>query len=423
MSLYAAADSPVRNWAGGFAWLWGLGAVRDDPSSDAVGFGAGAEATELQRLIGEGRLRGAIVTASTPGPAAGILPARRAVAGRAEFAGGTTVGAELIAVEAAADVRCRSSLGVHAVRSGDVLVLGIDPEASWGRVDAFWAYELIHAHLEELLGRLPRRLPAIGALRLDDTPGTAQHQLEGRAKGDRRQRRRIRRSARRFAAAGAVLNVAVAAEALDGERRVPIERVWPGAIAALREAIEIGGFAPVCHGLLHLDTDALARGEVEFREFASLDAAEAGRRLDVALAWQEEHLGRRPSSFVAPAWSYGEHGVGAAEDRGLITWHRSRPGPLLEGDRLYESLFGALHGLDGLDYSPLQRLAAIGIPPIVAMHGALLDSRLAELKRPGAAPTLLRLFIKRDVRRLIGLAGIRWLATDEFVAALRGAPG
>ncbi len=421
--LYAAADSQVRSWAAGFAWLWGIGAVREDPGADAVGFGSTAEAAELQRLIAEGRLRGAVVAAAEPGPAAGPVPARRAVAGRARFEGGTTVRAELIALEGDEGIRCRSSLGVHAVRRGEMLILGIDPEAAWGRVDAFWAYELIGRHLEDQLGSLPRRLPPIGALRLDDTPGTAQHQLEGRAKGDRRQRRRIRRSARRFAAAGAVLNVAVVAEALDGDRRVPIERVWPGSIAAIRDGIELGGFAPVCHGLLHLDTDVLASGGIEFREFASLDEAEAGRRLDVALAWQQQQLGRRPSSFVAPAWAYGDHGVRAAEDRGLITWHRSRHGPLLDGDRLFESLYGALHGLDGLDYSPLQRLAAVGIPPIVAMHGALLDSRLVELKHPRQAPTLIRLFVKRDVRRLIELDGIRWLATDEFVAALRDGSG
>lgn len=421
--LYAAADSQLRSWAGGFAWLWGLGAVRDDPGPDAVGFGSTGEAAALQRLIAEGRLRGAVVAAAEPGPAAEPVPARRAVAGRARFEGGTTVMADLIGLDSVDGIRCRSSLGVHAVRRGEMLILGIDPEAAWGRIDAFWAYELIHQHLEDQLGELPRRLPPIGALRLDDTPGTAQHQLEGRAKGDRRQRRRIRRSAERFAAADAVLNVAVAAEALDDDRRVPIERVWPGSIAAIRKGIEIGGFAPICHGLLHLDTDVLARGGVEFREFASLDEAEAGRRLDTALAWQQKHLGRRPSSFVAPAWAYGDHGVKAAEDRGLITWHRSRHGPLLEGDRLFESLYGALQGLDGLDYTPLQRLAAVGIPPMVAMHGALLDSRLAELKRPSQAPTLARLFVKRDVRRLIELDGISWLATDEFVAALRAGRG
>jgi hypothetical protein len=417
--LYAASDSSVRGWASGFAWIWGLGPVRTDPDPAAVGFGDVGESAELARLVDEGRLRGAVIAASGAGPAHGVSPARRQVSGRASFDGGTTVRAELLSLEADGEIACRSSLGVHAVRRGAVLVLGIDPDASWGRMDAFWAYELIFAFLEDLLGSKLKRIPAIGALRLDDTPGTAQHQLEGRAKGDRRQRRRIRKTAKHLVDAGAVLNVAVTAEALQGEMRVPIHEVWPGSIQALHDGIRSGGYAPVCHGLLHLDTDVLARGEIEFREFASLDEAEAGRRLDIALAWQEEHLGERPSNFVAPAWSYGEHGVRAAEDRGLITWHRSRHGALLEGDRLFESLFGALQGIDRLDYSPLQRMSAIGIPPTVAMHGALLDSRLGELKKPGEALTLAALFVKRDIRRLIELDGITWLDTNGFVAALR----
>jgi len=423
MSIHARPGSSVREWASGFAWLWGLGPVRDEPDATSVGFGDLEEGTALARLVSEGGLRGAIVAAGAPGPAAGPVPARREAAGRARFEGGTSVLAEGVLLEdvgADVRVRCSSSLGVHAVEGGDVLVLGTDPATSWGRLDTFWAYELVLEHLERLLGPVPRRLPAIGALRLDDTPGTAQHQLEGRDRSDRRQRRRIAATARRFVAADAVLNVAVAAEALDEERRrVPIQDVWPGSIAALREAIESGGYAPVCHGLLHLDTDVLARGEVEFREFGNLSAAEARRRLEIALAWQEEHLGRRPSSFVAPAWTYGEHGVEVAEELGLITWHRARHGPLIEGDRIFETLLGALHGIDRLDYSPLRRLAAIGIPPMVAMHGALLDARLVELKRPRELPSLARLFVKRDVRRLTELSGIRWLSTDDFVAALR----
>jgi hypothetical protein len=219
-----------------------------------------------------------------------------------------------------------------------------------------------------------------------------------------------------------VLNVAVAAEALDTNRRVPLDRVWPRSVRALRAGIESRVFEPVCHGLLHLDTEALDRGEVEFREFASLDAAEAGRRLDLALAWQERHLGR-PTTFVAPAWAYGPAGEEEAAARGLVRWHRARPGPVLQEGRLHETLIGELPGIHELDYSPLQRLAAAGVPPMIAMHGALLDARTVHLA-PRRNPLLFaRLWLKRDVTRIMRLAGIRWVGAEEFVATLRGHAG
>jgi hypothetical protein len=303
-----------------------------------------------------------------------------------------------------------------------VLFVGHDPERDWGRLDAFWAPEAVAAYLERKRGRRLAKLTGVGMLRLDDTPGIALHQLQGRARGDRSQSRRIRRSAAAFADAGAVLNQAVAAEALDGTERVPLDHIWPRSVRELRAGIDRGAFEPVCHGLLHLDTEALARGEVEFREFATLDAAEAGRRLDTALEWQERNL-RRPTTFVAPAWSYGPGGDRAAAERGLVRWYRARPGPLLEDGRLYESLIGELQGISGLDYSPLQRLAAVGVPPIVAMHGALLDSRMVNLS-PRRNPLLLaRLLLKRDVRRLIGLDGIRWVGVAEFVRTLEAHAG
>ena len=73
-----------------------------------------------------------------------------------------------------------------------MLAVAIDPERDWGRLDSFWAYEAISAHLDRMIERPLVRLPPIGCLRLDDTPGTAQHQMEGRAKGDAQQSKRIR---------------------------------------------------------------------------------------------------------------------------------------------------------------------------------------------------------------------------------------
>lgn len=415
-SIYASTQGGARAWADGFAWLWRLGEVHDAPTKDAIGIGLEAEAAKLESLVDSADLAAAVVIAGGAGPATGSLPARRLVSGVAAF-GGSKVQGDFVLFERG-PAAVRSSLGTHAIRRGNLLVVGLDPEHGWGRLDSFWAYEAIHALATELAATPLKRLPAIGALRLDDTPGTAQHQLENRAKSDSRQHRRIRRTAQRLSSAGAVLNVAVAAEAMSDGERVPLEQVWPASVRELRAGIEAGAFETVCHGLLHLDTGALERSEIEFREFATLDAAEAGRRLDLALAWQERHLAR-PSSFVAPAWSYGPFGDEEAAKRGLARWYRARPGPVFDDERLYETLLGALPGLHRLDFSPLQRLADVGIPPIVAMHGALLDSRLENYRRPREAITLLRLFARRDVRRLMDLDGIRWLGATEFMAALR----
>ena len=79
-------------------------------------------------------------------------------------------------------------------------------------------------------------------------------------------------TARLFEKAGAKLNVAVVAAALDEERRVvPLDQVYPRSVAALHDAVEAGAYEPVCHGYLHLDPGSFEAGEVEFREFGTID--------------------------------------------------------------------------------------------------------------------------------------------------------
>lgn len=417
--LYAARGSGAREWARGFAWLWRLGEVSRQPDPAAVGFGLAAEAAELAELVSTGRLAGAIVAVEEAGPARGIIPASRRGAGIARFEGGTSVRGEFTIFEdGAGRAAVRSSIGVHAVEVEGVLMLSHDPATDWGSLAAFWAPEAVSTYLERHLDAPLRRLPPIGALRLDDIPATAQLQLEGRARSDERQARRIARSARAFSSADAVLNVAVVAAALDDERRVvPLHEVYPRSVLELRAAVDSGAYETVCHGYLHLDPEAFEAGEIEFREFGRIGAAEAGSRLDAALAWQRQHLAE-PTTFVAPAWSYGPAADAEGASRGLIRWFRARPGPVLEEGRLYETLIGELPGIHALDYSPLVRLATIGIPPMVAMHGALLDARLGPLRNLRGLPSLARLFVRRDVNRLIGLDGIRWLGVAEFVAEL-----
>ena len=184
----------------------------------------------------------------------------------------------------------------------------------------------------------------------------------------------------------------------------------------------MGAYETILHGLLHLNPEALERGEVEYTEFARLDAAAAGEHLDKALDWQSRELSK-PTVFVAPAWAYGPAADAEGAKRGLVRWYRARPGPLLDEGRFYETLIGELLGLYKLDYSPLVRLAALGIPPVIAMHGALLDGRLASLKANRELFLLARLLIKRDVRRLAELDAIRWVGAGELIEELAAHTG
>ncbi len=373
-ALFAASDPAAARLAKAISWLWRLGPPLPSPQSGAVGIGGRGDESELSRLLGEGRLAGAVVLGAGAGT-------ERAAAGG----------------------------------SGEILRVPADPDEAWGR---FGIHELLEGISDYLLGRLERplvMLPRIGMLRIDDLPGTAQHQLEGRAKSDRRQRRRLRRYVRAFERADAVLNVAVPAQALKGESRVPLNRVWPDSIAALREGAVNGAVEAVCHGLLHLDTAQLERGAIEFREFAHLDEEEAGTRIDTARAWQEKEIG--PSrTFVAPAWAYSEGSIAAAARRGLPIFTRCEAGETYAQGRISETLKGGL-GIEGLNYSPLTRMAAAGLPPTMVLHGTLIDVRTGSVGL-GEPVTALRLLWRRDLSRLPSVKGVRWLAASDYAEVL-----
>jgi peptidoglycan/xylan/chitin deacetylase (PgdA/CDA1 family) len=311
----------------------------------------------------------------------------------------------------------RSSLGVHAVRDGGALLVGADPEAAWTRLRWFWCLRPLAEFLAQALERPLVLLPPVGCVRLDDFPGTAQHQAEGTDKPDRRQQRRAERMRRAYASAGARLNLAVAARALDDGEPVPLERAWPRSVAAVADGVRAGAFEPVCHGWLHLDPQELEQGRIEFREFARLDEPEAGRRLDEALAWQTDVLGRRPPTFVAPAWGYSPGALAAAAARELPAWLPASLGPMLSGGNLHESFDGALRDLYRLDYAPFAALAAYGAPPTPVLHGGLFDHRAYPL-RPREAPTLARLAIRRDILRLPRTPGVRWIGAGELFGLL-----
>jgi hypothetical protein len=412
--LFVRTESPAASAASGLAWLWRLGPLLDEPASDAVAVGAVEEEAELRPLLETGRARGLVLFAPEPGPAGGRVPGRRRADGVAGFGRGQRV-AGTFTVFDDGEPAVRSSLGTHAVRDGRTLLLAANPTTAWSELRGFWCLGALAPFLAEVLGRPLPMLPPVGCVRLDDVPGTAQHQAEGTDHPDGRQYRRVRAMRRAYEAAGARLNVAVATRGLAGEEQVPLERVWPRAVGALADGVRAGVFEPVCHGYLHLDPDALAGGRVEFREFGALDREEAGRRLAAAVEWQEEVLGARPMTFVAPAWAYSEGALAAAAAAGLPAWQPPRPGPLLEDGTVRETVRSALRGLHGLDYGPFATPAAHGLPPTAVLHGGLFDLRLSQLRESRDAVTLARLALRRDILRLPRLQGLRWIGSGELV--------
>jgi len=415
--LFARAESPAAAAASALAWLWRLGPLLDEPAADAVAIGAMEEEAELRPLLESGRARGLVLFAPEPGPAVGGVPSRRQVEGVAGFGRGQRIAGAFTVFEDG-ESAARSSLGRHAVRDGLTLVLAADPRTAWTELRGFWCLGALAPFLADVLARPLPMLPPVGCVRLDDVPGTAQHQAQGTAHPDGRQRRRVQAMRRAYEAAGARLNVAVTVRALAGEEQVPLERVWPRSIAALADGVRAGAFEPVCHGYLHLDPEAFAEGRVEFREFGALDEAEAGRRLDAALAWQEEVLGGRPRTFVAPAWAYSDGALAAAAARRLPAWRAAGLGPLLEDGIVRETVHSALRGLHGLDYGPFAALAAHGLPPTAVLHGGLFDLRLSQLRESRDALTLARLALRRDILRLPRLRGLRWIGAGELVQLL-----
>lgn len=416
--LFVPPGAPTAAIAKALSWLWRLGPVLDSASADAVGVGAADQEEELRALVEGGGLAGAVLFLAVPGPARDRTPASRRIQGITRFSGREQVRGEFTVFESGT-AAVESSIGTHAVRDGRMLLLGADHEAWWSRLETYWILAALADFLPEVLERPLVMLPPVGVARLDDVPGTAQHQLEVRAKTDSQQRGLARTLRRTWGRRGACLNVAVAAEALRRKERVPLDDVWPKAVAEFAEGVREGAIASVCHGLLHLVPEALEEGRVDYYEFRELDEAEAGRRIDIALAWHERNFGVRPRTFVAPAWGYSDGAFRALAARNLPAWLPPSPGPLLDGGNVHETIDPALWGIYRLDYRPLARWAALGLPPTLVFHGRSFDLRLQQLDRRRDFATLVRLFARRDIVRVPRLRGVRWIGTGEFVDLLR----
>jgi len=177
---------------------------------------------------------------------------------------------------------------------------------------------------------------------------------------------------------------------------------------------------PVCHGYLHLNTDAWAQGEVNPREFKDVDAVEAGRRIDHSMGWFERTLGARPDTFVAPTWAYSAGLLDALAERALPAWLPPRPGSLVDGLNGRETISSGMDGLYRLDYGPFGALASAGLPPSIVVHGGLFDLRANLLHSLREAPTTMRLVLRRDLFRFPWAPGVRWLGAGELLDRLQG---
>ena len=405
--VYAAPGSAARAYAAGIAWLWRLGGPVGERLPRAVGFGAAEEAENLAADVGAGRLAGAVVLAG--GAQTG---------GRLRFEGGLNLHGPALRLEGGGRPLVRSSAGMHAAERDGVLFLATTPER-WGSLDEAWTLPVLADHLTRRLARPLVALPAVGCLRIDDLPGTAELQLRGRARDDRAMERHVRRIVASVERAGARLLVAVAARALHDGEPVPTDGVWPAAVAALADGVRRRVLEPAGHGLLHLNDAARARGELDPREFLDLGEEEAGRRIDAAMEWIRDRLG--PSrTFVPPAWGCSDGTLSAAAARGLTIWRPPASGPLIRpGGDVRETLRIGIGALDGLDYSPLRHVAEYGLPPTVVFHGRLLDDRLASLRERRAVVAAARLARRRDLERIPRLRGVTWIGAHELVERLR----
>ena len=137
-----------------------------------------------------GRLAGAAVFATRPGPGLGPIPSRARRTGVASFGPERRVTGQFPVLHGGSPA-VRSSIGVHAVRDGDWMVFAADPDASWGTLDGFWILPALAEFLVDVLERPLVMLPPVGWVRYDDLPGTAYHQLLGRDKTETKVGRRI----------------------------------------------------------------------------------------------------------------------------------------------------------------------------------------------------------------------------------------
>jgi hypothetical protein len=416
-SLFLAPDSGLRAFGEAIAWLWRLGPLLERPDPAAVGIARQEGAAALRALVDAGELAGGIVFATRPGPEEGPVPNRRWEYGKASFGPGRTVEGQFSLFDGAGPIT--SSLGSHAVREDNWLVVGADPLAGWGSLRDHWLLPGIADFLVAVLDRPLLTLPPLGCVRYDDLPGNAFQQILGRDHPDDKVERRVREVTEHFGAQGAPISFAITPRTLKDGQEVDVESVWPRSIAAIAAGIESGAIEPVCHGYLHLNTNDWAEGTPNPREFRDVEREEAERRVAYGMAWSERTLGVTPPSYVAPTWAYGPGLLEVLRERELPAWLPVAPGPLADGAFGRETLTSGMEGLVGFDYGPFAAMAAAGLPATVVVHGGLFDLRAGNLRDPRALVTTAQLVRRRDLFRFPWVDGVRWIGSRELLDRLR----
>jgi hypothetical protein len=412
--IFVPPDSPILAFARAIAWLWRLGPIVREPDPRLIGMGGSEEAADLHAQVRRGELAGAVIFTDRPGSDVGPLPGRARRRGVADFGDGDLVLGQFSCLTEG-EAALRSSIGVHTTREERWMVVGADPTAAWGALDQFWVLPALAEFLVEVLDRPLVMLPAVGWVRYDDAPGNGQEVVKERTKPDAEWKERLEELRKLFGDAGAKLNIAISARTLRDEREVAIDELWPEAVRTIADGVRADVFEPLCHGYIHLDTAALKEDRIEPREFARMPFEEAERKLDTALTWMTETFAVGPSSFIAPNWAYGEGILKALDERGLRAWLPPRPGPLFEGINGRETMISTLEGLYRLHFGPFKRLAEVGYPPTIIIHGGLFDARFANLSLPRDALTYARLYRKRDLFRVPWTDGVRWIGAGELL--------
>ena len=185
------------------------------------------------------------------------------------------------------------------------LFIGVDP---WqlGHPSAPMLYQLLSNWLIHKGKIKPRKFIPIAAIRLDDLPVTAENlRANPPTKKLDRTRCKILKRLRRFARRRAMKFTLMYSSHFPGKNGilVPISSVMPRSIRQMQLAIKQQVFEFGSHGMVHLRSwsDLSA---ADPREFSDLDTEQTIKHLESADGEIIQLFGKRPRSFVAPAWGY-----------------------------------------------------------------------------------------------------------------------
>lgn len=186
------------------------------------------------------------------------------------------------------------------------LLVGADPW-QFGVPSVPMLYKLLSNWLIHELGNQHRVLEPYAAIRLDDLPSTAESLKvypPGRKLDRKRSRiiRRLRRFGRRTATPFTLMYSSHFREA-NGSL-TPISSVMPRSISEMQLGVKQGVFEIGSHGMVHLRNISSEPTTTDPREFVDLDAPETVKHLDVCESEIVQLFGKKPQSFVAPAWGY-----------------------------------------------------------------------------------------------------------------------